>query len=967
VYYRQRVLREGGAAAKPQRDAPGAGRWRLQLFCLFLIALAIRVGYLLVFKHPDYVGGDAYFYHHGANLLVDGKGFIDPYRYKNGVVAQSADHPPGTFLVLALASLFRMRSFFWHQLEMCVLGSATVVVIAVTAKDLAGRTAGLIAGVIAAVYPNLWFNDSMVMSETVVQFTTAVAVLTAYRWWRRPTRARAAWLGVAVAACALSRAEAVLFVPLLVVPLVMWDRRVEWRERARQVVLSVLVCGLVIAPWVGYNLSRFNEPVFISSGLDPTVAVSNCDTVYYGPLTGYWSRPCILAMPVPTKGDVPAQEAAYRRIAVDYIKHHKSRLPTVAVARVARTFGFFHPVQQIKLDEIETRELLFSAIGLAMYYVLLVGTAIGLWAMRRRKIPISPIVAVIATVAFAVAITFGQTRYRASAEPVLVVAAVVGFVEVVRVARARQVVDISSGPPPFALTPGGAPVDAVAPAGAPRTGGARADALASTAGAVDAPLPHTTAGAVAAGAPLPGTTAGAVVAGPPLPGTTASGASPHGGTVAALLAADVAEAAPALAGAMPDKHRQFPCFDGLRAIAALTVIIVHTSFPTGFTTRNHFWGAFTARGEIGVAVFFLISGFLLYRPFVAAHLDGRPGPAVRPYLKRRVLRIVPAYWVALFFAAYVLHTVRPPIDSLRSIVIYFGFLQIYFSHYVLHGISAAWTLCVEMTFYLFLPLYAAVLATLTRRGRDRVRTELIGLAVLVIVSEAWKVAVFAHRSGQQTGAGTWLPAQLDLFAAGMLFAVLSARWSAPAAAGARNAASVGEPGWLGRPWVPAAAWAAALVCFWAVSTRVHLPRVPVYEATLGQVLGRQVLYGAFAFFLLVPAVFGPQDRGLIRRALQSRPAVAVGVISYGIYLWHETWMLKVLDWLHRPLFRTSFLKLTVAVTVLALISAALSYVLVEQPFQRLGRRRRPATRAPGTDAAAAAPVAAAQHTPSPSR
>jgi peptidoglycan/LPS O-acetylase OafA/YrhL len=873
-------------------EGPDARRWRVQLLCLGVIALAVRVGYVLAFKHPDYVGGDAYFYHHGANLLVDGKGFIDPYRYRNGVVAQSADHPPGTFLVLAAASLFGMRSFFWHQLEMCLLGSATVVVIAVIAKELAGRTAGLIAGVIGAVYPNLWFNDSMVMSETVVQFTTAIAVLMAYRWWRRPTRARAAWLGVAVAACALSRAEAVLFLPLLVLPLIAWDRRHDLRERLLQLVLSGAVCALVILPWVGYNFSRFNEPVFISSGLDPTVAVSNCDTVYYGPLTGYWSRPCILSMPVPTKGDVPAQEAAYRRVAVDYIKHHKSRLPAVVVARVARTFGLFHPVQQIRLDEIETRELLFSKIGLTMYYVLLVGTAIGLWAMRRRKIPLSPIVAVIATVAFAVAITFGQTRYRASAEPVLVVGAAVGFVELVRLVRRGRVVDLADAP---ATTGAGAYGAEPVPVGAPVHVGAGAE------------------------------------------------------VVGAAIAAEVAEAAPALAGELPTKHREFPCFDGLRAIAALSVIIVHTSFPTGFSTRQHFWGAFTSRGEIGVAVFFLISGFLLYRPFVAAHLEGRPGPAVRPYLKRRILRIVPAYWVALFLAAYVLHTVSPPIHSLRSIVIYFGFLQIYFSHYILHGISAAWTLCVEMSFYLFLPLYAAVIGRFSRRGRDRVRTESIGLVVLVVISEVWKIVLFAHKSGQQTGAGTWLPAQLDLFAAGMLFALLSVRWSAPPSAAPASGVLTREPEVLGRPWVPGASWAAALVCYWVVSTRINLPRIPVYEATLGEAMGRQLLYCAFAFFLLIPAVFGPQDHGVIRRLLRSRPAVALGVISYGIYLWHETWMLKVLDWLHRPLFQTSFVKLTAAVAFLAIVSAALSYILVEQPFQRLGRRRRPPATRPVED------------------
>lgn len=417
---------------------------------------------------------------------------------------------------------------------------------------------------------------------------------------------------------------------------------------------------------------------------------------------------------------------------------------------------------------------------------------------------------------------------------------------------------------------------------------------------------------------------------------TGSPASPQFGT-AATVVADVVVCAPVITP--PSDPRKFPCFDGLRAVAALSVIVVHTAFPTGFTTRQRTWGAYTARGEIGVAVFFLISGFLLYRPFVAAHLEGRPGPAIRPYLKRRVLRIVPAYWVALFVAAYVLHTVDPPIHSLRSIVIYFAFLQIYFSGYVLHGISAAWTLCVEMTFYLFLPAYAAVLAAWTRHRHDRARTELIGLAVLVAVSESWKIVLFAHKSGQQTGAGTWLPAQLDLFAAGMLFALASSRWSPSPAAPASSGAGRREPELLGRPWVPAASWAAALVAFWIVSTRIHLPRVPVYHATLGQALGRQLLYGAFAIFLLIPAVFGPQDRSLIRGALRSRPAVALGAISYGIYVWHETWMLKVLAWLHRPLFLTSFVKLTAAVTVLAIISGAVSYVIVERTFQRLGHRR----------------------------
>jgi peptidoglycan/LPS O-acetylase OafA/YrhL len=362
----------------------------------------------------------------------------------------------------------------------------------------------------------------------------------------------------------------------------------------------------------------------------------------------------------------------------------------------------------------------------------------------------------------------------------------------------------------------------------------------------------------------------------------------------------------------------------------VSVVLVHTSFPSGFTPRNHFWGPYTARLEIGVAVFFLISGFLLYRPFVAAHLGDRPGPAVRPYLKRRFLRIVPAYWVALFFAAFVLHTLNRPVRG-AGIFIYFGFLQIYFRNYALHGISAAWTLCVEMSFYLFLPLYAWGVARWVRRRPPaaRLRCELLGLVGLVVVSLAWKAIVFANPPGQQTGAAMWLPAQLDQFAVGMGLAVVSVWWSEHRT----------EPALLRGRWLPVVSWLFALCAFWAVSTQAGLPLSPVWTATFGQIMVRQSLYIAFALFLLIPAIFGPQDQSPVGRLLRSRPLVGIGLLSYGIYLWHEIFITEVLRWTHEPLFKTPFLTLTLAVGALALVAALASYVLVEQPFQRLGRRR----------------------------
>ncbi len=174
---RERGLTDAPAApVDAGRSAPR--RWRIELGIVGAVALAGRVVYVLGWKHPVFIGGDAYWYHYGAQLLVDGHGFIDAYRYKIGIVAGTADHPPVTVLFLAFCDLFGMRSFFWQQLDMCVVGSCTVVLIAAIARQLAGRRAGLIAGVIAAFYPNLWINDAMVMSETAAVGSNPVEIVT---------------------------------------------------------------------------------------------------------------------------------------------------------------------------------------------------------------------------------------------------------------------------------------------------------------------------------------------------------------------------------------------------------------------------------------------------------------------------------------------------------------------------------------------------------------------------------------------------------------------------------------------------------------------------------------------------------------------------------------------------------------------------------------------------------------------
>jgi peptidoglycan/LPS O-acetylase OafA/YrhL len=134
---------------------------------------------------------------------------------------------------------------------------------------------------------------------------------------------------------------------------------------------------------------------------------------------------------------------------------------------------------------------------------------------------------------------------------------------------------------------------------------------------------------------------------------------------------------------------------------------------------------------------------------------------------------------------------------------------------------------------------------------------------------------------------------------------------------------------------PYLSWLLAVGCFVAVSN-IGLPTLPIYIPSTIELL-RQTLYGGFAFFLLLPAVFGPPHQGLIRRGLQLWPVAALGVISYGIYLWHEIWIYKVLHWGNYRLFDIEFFWFFFAVLALTIVSASLSYFCLEKPMLRLKR------------------------------
>jgi hypothetical protein len=158
---------------------------------------------------------------------------------------------------------------------------------------------------------------------------------------------------------------------------------------------------------------------------------ANCDDTYYGPFLGFWALRCGTQF-VPPKGDASVQARFYRGKVREYVEDHKSRVPVVVLAREGRTWGFFNAGQQITIDQIEDKELNTSRIGLGMYYGFVALGVVGVVALRRRRVPLTPVLAVIGAVALTVGFVYGTTRFRAPAEISLVLLASVGIDAAIR-------------------------------------------------------------------------------------------------------------------------------------------------------------------------------------------------------------------------------------------------------------------------------------------------------------------------------------------------------------------------------------------------------------------------------------------------------------------------------------------------------------------------------------------------------
>jgi peptidoglycan/LPS O-acetylase OafA/YrhL len=909
---------DDGGGDGPDEAPRRTSRFTLWLGLVALTGLAIRLIYLFGWKNPGLNAGDAEYYHEGARMLANGDGYIHPFQLiRHGLTLPGADHPPGYLTVLAGSSFLGLRTFLQHQIISCVLGTIGVVAIGCAGRRIAGERVGLLAAVIVAISPNVWFHDSLVMSESLVVATTALVLLTAYRWWDRPTVASAALFGLAVGGASLVRSEALLLAPFIAVPLLVWHRRSKARPVAvaaaaaasastatpaaaagdkdkasglsaravwTQLGAAAGVAVLVIAPWIGYNVTRFEHPVTLSAQFDHTLVSANCDEVFYGPSTGYWSRNCVeAAEPLTDPLDDASEEGiVFRKLARDYVSDHKARTAVVIGARVTRTFGLYQPENQVDLDDLyDGKEKGLGQAGLLTWYAVALAGIAGMVGLRRAGRPIFPLLAVVAATVLTVMVTYGATRFRFPAELALCIPAAVSLDAALGSVRRPSFLDRFRKNEP----------EPVAPPPSPNGNGEHDTEVEPT-------LEETE----------------------------------HEGTPEAA-STDVPSGLGSSSG-------RFAGFDGLRAIAALGVLVTHVALASGLVARSS-TSPYLARADVGVALFFVLSGFLLYRPFVAARLDGRERPDTRRYLRHRFLRIFPAYWLALTVLAVVLDIRH--LDQMRTpwdFFLYYGLLQSYSKATAVGGLQQAWTLTNEMAFYLILPLWAAGGAWLWRKlkGRQALVAELGVLATAMGAALAFRFWLHSFEvndptTGQIDPRFHWILANFNMFVPGMALALVL-EWSR------RRDEPLKALELIRRH--PMVCWLGAAFCFWVVSTRLDLTIL----GTLGQkdAMAKELLYVGIGMLLMAPVALAGDALPRSLRWLGSRVMVTLGMLSYGIYLWHEGIIDIYRDTLNiqtdEGVYRLagSFPQMLIVVTLATVAVAAVSYYLVERPVLSLKDR-----------------------------
>lgn len=366
--------------------------------------------------------------------------------------------------------------------------------------------------------------------------------------------------------------------------------------------------------------------------------------------------------------------------------------------------------------------------------------------------------------------------------------------------------------------------------------------------------------------------------------------------------------------------------ESLRGIGAIGVLVGHIcgyAYAWGPVLYTHFSHRLVLAGGAGVYLFFTLSGYLLFWPFVRRDYLGGAAVRLRYFALNRAVRVLPLYYAVLFGFIAAGLWMGPHGQWWRFAL----FLENFSARTVETGDGPMWSLVVEVQFYLVLPLLAATLGVFSRGSIRRAAFMVGSLGLLSVVLHLYAVK---HGAPGDLVFKDSLPSIFFLLASGMLLALLRAQWMS------------GRPRWLDGMLASSNAWAIAAFGLWVLFAWKAI--MPASELIMVP-----------ASFLLVGACVLPLRPGRIQRWLDWRPLVLIGVASYSLYLLHVPIVhrLSHLGLIHAN--ATGFVVLLVVAGTISCLAALVSYAVIERNFLRLRRRWAPVGRGQPANNDAASP------------
>ena len=374
-------------------------------------------------------------------------------------------------------------------------------------------------------------------------------------------------------------------------------------------------------------------------------------------------------------------------------------------------------------------------------------------------------------------------------------------------------------------------------------------------------------------------------------------------------------------------HRNL-ALDSLRGFSTILIVVYHTFSASGYPAAHaESFGAYIGRLNVGVAIFFLLSGFLIFRPFVHVLIHNLPLPEVRSFYLKRAARIIPGYWFALFFLAGIDSLTIPNASGfLRNIFLVNPFT----TSNVFSGIRQSWTLSVELSFYLLVPVFVLLLLQQSMRKNRPISISTLFLAISLLFIGTYVFRLFHHLTHfwfLET-ANIWLPSHMDTIGLGMSIAVLVEAPETSRLASKIRTIIANHSGLL----------FLCSILVWMLSANINMT-IGIVQADFHVDLLCHFLYSIASLLLVAPLCVAPKS--LLTKILSLRLFAWLGTISYGIYLWHMAFLGGNFAEKYMPYTENDGqIVLRFLVVLPASIAiASLSYYVLERPIMRAINKR----------------------------